>query len=118
VSCLGPLLAGYAPRVTAELAPYLHGPFGGMVRRYLPQRWVLEVGPERYTIAVETDGSCTIRAEPAPAPDVIVTVEHDRLRAALERRPAPAGAATPIGLAFPTAKGETAFRFLRSRFGL
>jgi hypothetical protein len=115
--CLQPVLESYAMRVTRELEPRLRGVFGGIIRHYLPQEWILDADGEVYTIAVDPQGRCRVHAGASPSPDVTIRVGHDRLRAALERREkAPANGSYRV--TFQTRKGETAFHFLRERFGL
>ena len=118
MSCILPALEQVAARVSGQLAPYLRGPFGGLLRTYLPQTWLLEVGPEVYCLEVDRDGRCTARPGSAGSPDVVITVEHDRLRAALTGQAAEGGRRTAYAVRCPTSRGELAFRFLRQRFGL
>jgi hypothetical protein len=118
MSCILGLLEGYAPQVTEQLRPRLRGVFGGMIRAYLPQEWVFELESEVYTMSVDADGLCAVRVGRSAAPDVILRVGHDRLRAALEKRDRAAVPPGPLSVEFPTRKGESAYQFLRSRFGL
>lgn len=118
MTCLKPILDGYAGRATQEIGRHLHGIFGGVIRGYLPQNWVLEVDREVYTIAVDSAGVCRIETKAPKSRDVTIRIGHDALKQALtdpDRSPAkrPAFAVT-----FQSSKGETAFRFLHERFGL
>lgn len=120
MSCLRERLAPLSERVSAELPSRLAGPFGGVLRAYLPQRWVVEADADRLEISVDRLGKCALAPAPpdGPAPDVTIRIGHDALRAALDHGTRPGSAAGPYSVVFGSEKGETAFRFLRSRFGL
>lgn len=92
--------------------------FGGIIRGYLPQRWVLDAEGEVYTIVVGVDGSCHVLPGREGPADVTIAVGHDRLRHALERRDPNNGPPGPYVVTFQTNKGATAYQFLRSRLGL
>jgi hypothetical protein len=118
MGCILPLLESYVPRVTEQIQSRLHGVFGGILRNYLPQHWILEVEGECYTIAVDALGQCRVLRGRSESPDVTITVGHDRLRAGLEHRDREAPVAGAYSVTYQSPKGETAYRFLRSRFGL
>jgi hypothetical protein len=118
MSCLGPILARYAEEITGRVAPHVRGPFGGLLRGYLPQHWVIEADSEVFTLQLDTSGRCSVQAGRVASPDVTLRVGHDRLRAALERRDPAQVPPGPFSATFHTSKGETAYRFLRSRLGL
>lgn len=118
MACLPDLLASIAPELEANVRRNLGGPFGGMVAAYLPQTWVFATDDGVASLRVERDGS--VRALPGAAPDADVTVatSHARLVAALRTRRRDAVPPGPLAVTPHTAKGRTAFAFLRGRLGL
>ncbi len=116
-SILG-LLNEAAPELERQLQPQLKGPFGGLVRGYLPQTWVFITEEETTTLHVGADGGVKAAPGAAPHPDVVVETTHQRLALALKTRdkskvPPGVTKVTP-----QTEKGRTAFQFVRSRLGL
>lgn len=112
------LLSDVAPELEKQLKPQLTGPFGGLVRGYLPQTWVFVTESETATLRVGPDGSTAASPGAAPNPDVVIETTHARLSAALrtrDRSKVPPGATkvTPA-----TEKGRMAFQFVRNRLGL
>ncbi len=118
MSCLKPILEGYAPRVSQELKRHLAGLFGGVIRGYLPQHWVLEVDDETYTIAVDREGQMKVLTEAPARRDVTIRIGHDALHDALTAAGRPGVARPAYAVTFQSSKGETAFKFLHERFGL
>jgi hypothetical protein len=118
MTCIAPILKGYADRATAEIQRHLSGLFGGAIRGYLPQNWVLEVDSEVYTIAVDRAGLCRVLTTAPRSRDVTIRIGHDALKRALTD-PQPGGGSRPaFAVTFQSSKGETAFKFLHERFGL
>ncbi|HTP53521.1 MAG TPA: hypothetical protein VML94_00955 [Thermoplasmata archaeon] len=111
------LLGPVAASAQKEVQSRLHGFFGGMLRQFLPQIWVFRTERGVASLCVAADGSATVRSGAVEPADVTIEVGHDRLTSALTSRgrtsvPGPF-AATPH-----TARGRTAFDYLRSRLGL
>jgi hypothetical protein len=92
--------------------------FGAIIRGYLPQRWRIDVEGEVYSVVVDASGTCSVEPGSVGPPDVSIVVGHDRLKAALERRDPRGAPPGPYAVTFQTAKGATAYQFLRSRLGL
>jgi|SRR2546428_1171623 len=112
------LLSRMCPEIEGQLKPNLRGFFSGTIRAYLPQAWVFTTEAETVTLHVDTEGNVSVQTGRAGSPDVIIQGAHAALSAALStRNPAmvPPGSikARPV-----TSKGNMAFNFLRSRFGL
>jgi hypothetical protein len=117
MSCTAGLLENVARSVESQLRPQLGGLFGGMIRAYLPQTWVFRTEEGAASLVVDRDGHASVAAEAKPTPDVSVEALHAELKAVLSRErpgpPPPSLRVTPH-----TAKGRTAFDYLRGRFGL
>ena len=101
-----------------QVRSQLDGFFGGMVRAYLPQTWVFRADGEVAALTVDRSGKVSVADGDAPNPDVTVETTRARLSAALRSRSrgtVPPGSlvVTPL-----TAKGRTAFDYLRGRLGL
>ena len=112
------LLEPIAPSVEGEVRSRLGGFLGGMIRAYLPQTWVFSTDRGTASLVVDPDGRTHVVPAAAPGPDVTIELPYDRLKAALAtRRP---GAVPPGAMRVHphTAKGRTAFDYLRSRLGL
>lgn len=118
MSCVTGLLAEAAKGVEAQLKPQLIGFFGGIVRAYLPQRWVFVTEEGSATVGVETTGDIWVRDGAEASPDVTVRASHARLKKALTGRPGTVPSADQIQVTPHTARGRTAFDFARRRFGL
>ncbi len=117
MSCLEELLTRSARSFEGELQARLHGLFGSVVRAYLPQVWVFRTDDGTVSLAIDREGRATVTPGAAPHPDVTVEIAHDRLRAALRsgrREAVPPG---PISVTPHTAKGKTAFDYLKGRLG-
>jgi hypothetical protein len=118
VGSVADLLENLRPEIEAQLKPNLEGIFGGVIRRYLPQAWAFKTDVETVTLHVDPDGHVSVRSGGSPNPDVLVKGSSAALSAALSlRNPAmvPAGSIEATSL---TSKGQMAFQFLRSRFGV
>jgi len=115
---LADLLAEAGQQWEPELKRRLQGMLGGIFRAYLPQAWVFRTEAETATLEVDRDGRVTVEeGEPKP-PDVTVEVPLRRLASALRaagRETIPPG---ELKVTPHTAKGRTAFDYLRSRLGL
>jgi hypothetical protein len=118
MSCLVPLLTDAARGVEAQIKPQLGGFFGGVIRAYLPQRWVFQTEDGAATLNVAPDGSTTVVAGAQPQADVTVRIGHDKLAAALTQRRAGGLPAGPVDVQAHTSKGKAAFDFARRRLGL
>lgn len=101
-----------------ELQHRLKGLFGGIIRGYLPQVWVFETGRGAASLLVDKTGTVSVVAGAAAHPDVTVQIPHDRLVAALTTRDKDSVPPGPLTVTPHTAKGKTAFDYLRSRLGL
>lgn len=122
MSCIAGLLARLAPTIQGQLAPNLSGLRGLVVRGYLPQTWVFNTETESASLLVSKEGQVAAYEGSAPQPDVLIATSHEVLSTALEaanglrpRETVVRGSVTPT---FYTAKGKTAFNFLRGRLGL
>ena len=112
------LLREAARQFEPELQRRMKGFFGGIFGSYLPQVWVFRTDDGIASLVVDKVGTVNVQGGAAPHPDVTVEVSHDRLAAALRRprtEPVPPG---PLTVTAHTAKGKTAFEYLRSRLGL
>jgi hypothetical protein len=108
------------PRLRAELRPYLSGPFGPMVRGYLPQIWWFRTGTQDATLEVAQDGSVGVVEGCREPVDVVITWTEAALVGVLTRGPAgrpPAAEGSPRVEA-RTPKGQAAVQLLRRRLGL
>ncbi len=104
--------------VEAEIRSRLNGFLGGIVRAYLPQTWVFRTEKEAASLLVGRDGAVSVVPAASPQPDVTVEATHAELEAVLAhpghgRKAPPSLKVTPH-----TAKGRTAFDYLRGRFGV
>jgi hypothetical protein len=118
VSCVEELLRKVGRDVQPEVQSRLSGFFGGLLRTYLPQTWVFVTEDGTASLLVDRAGAVSVTAGALPSPDVTVEVGHDRLRAALLTRRKDAGPPGPLTVIPHTAKGRTAFAYLRDRLGL
>lgn len=118
MSCLVPLLTDAARGVEAQVKPQLNGFFGGVIRAYLPQRWVFQTEDGAATLDLAPDGSASVTAGASAHPDVTVRIGHDKLAAALSQRRAGGLPPGPVDVQAHTAKGQAAFDFARRRLGL
>lgn len=118
MSCLVPLLSEAARGVEAQIKPQLGGLFGGVVRAYLPQRWVFQTEEGAATLDVAVDGTASVAAGAHAQPDVTVRIGHAKLAAALTQRRSSGLPPGPVDVQAHTAKGKAAFDFARSRLGL
>lgn len=118
MSCLVELLTEAGKGVEAQLKPQLSGFFGGVVRSYLPQRWVFVTEQESVTLGVETTGVVWVRDGAEPSADVTIELSHDRLAAALRSRSREGVPNGAVRVTPHTARGRMAFDFTRRRLGL
>jgi len=118
VSCIEALLGKVGRDVQPEVQSRLGGFFGGMLRSYLPQTWVFVTEDGTASLHVDRAGVVTVASGVLPSPDVTVQVGHDRLKAALLTRRKDAVPPGPLTVTPHTAKGRTAFAYLRDRLGL
>ena len=102
----------------AEIQKTLKGLLGGMIREYLPQKWIFATSQEVVTFCVDRDGKASILDDIVQDPDVMIKISHDYLVKILETRSAPEGEPDYLDISFHTDKGRTAFGYLRKRFGL
>lgn len=118
MSCLVDLLGEAGKGVEAQLKPQLSGLFGGVVRSYLPQRWVFVTEEGSATLGVETTGIVWVRAGAEPSADVTIETSHAKLAAALRSRSREGLPPDPVRVTAHTTRGRTAFDFTRKRLGL
>jgi hypothetical protein len=118
MSCLVALLSDAAKAVEAQLKPQLSGFFGGVVRSYLPQRWVFETDDGVATLGVESSGAVWAKAGADPTPDVVIRTSHAKLAHALTTRSREGLPPGEVTVEAKTSKGRTAFDFTRRRLGL
>jgi hypothetical protein len=119
VSALQPTLQNVALQVQAELNSILATPMGAMIRSYLPQVWVFETEQEVLTLAVDVMGRVSTFPGGMQERDVTIRMREAPLQLALQtrdaRRTLPADAPR---VEYHSPKGNTAFTYLRGRFGL
>lgn len=101
-----------------ELQRRLTGLLGGIFRAYLPQTWVFRTEQETATLRVAPDGRVAVGDGATDAPDVTVEVPLRRLEAALRSQRREAIPPGELKVTTHSAKGKTAFDYLRSRVGL
>lgn len=118
MSCVEGLLRDAGREFEPELNNRLKGVFGGIIRAYLPQIWVFETEDGSASLHVSRLGEVSVTAGSSPHPDVTVKIPHDRLVAALKTRNRDTVPPGPLTVTPHTAKGKTAFDYLRSRLGL
>jgi hypothetical protein len=111
------LLGPVAREAQKEIRSRLKGFFGGMIRHFLPQVWVFRTEEGTATLCVARDGAVTVTRGAASPADVTIDVGHARLATALATR-GKTVAPGPLTVTPHTAKGRTAFDYLRSRLGL
>lgn len=118
MSCIEGLLRNVARDAEPEVRSRLNGLFGGMIRHYLPQVWVFRTEDGTASLRVDAAGAFSVVAGAASPADVTIEVGHDRLKAALTRRPPGSLPPGPLTVTPHTAKGRAAFDLLRGRLGL
>lgn len=118
MTCILELVGRISPEIEARLRPHLRGLGGFLVAGYLPQVWVLSTDEETVTLHVDGQGDAEALTGRAPNPDVTITTTHAALSTVLRTRNRAAVPQAPLQIKAHTAKGRTAFRFLRNRFGL
>jgi hypothetical protein len=105
--------------VEKELKPMLGGLLTGpMIRGYLPQNWIFITEEKTVTFTVDKKGNAAIENGASDEPDVTIEIDHEYLTTALETRTQPSISPKKNEITFHTKKGETAFNFLKKRFGL
>jgi len=113
------LLASVTPDLEARIRSQLTGFTAAIVRPYLPQRWVFVTEQGTASLVVDTTGAVSAVDGVAAPPDVTLKIGFERLRVALTtRRKELVPPGPPLEVTPHTAKGKTAFQFLRSRLGL
>jgi hypothetical protein len=118
MSCTAELLTGVSRNVESEVRSRLNGFLGGIFRAYLPQTWVFRTEEGAVSLVVGRDGGVSVVPAAAPEPDVTVEAAHDELKAVLSRSGRPQAPPRSLKVTPHTAKGRTAFDYLRGRFGL
>ncbi len=107
------------PEIEEELRPKLKsillGPF---IKGYLPQQWVFRTEVETVTFSVDKKGITAVKEGAVEEPDVTIEIDQEYLVAALKSRSQPEKSPEKNEIEFHTTKGETAFNFLKKRFGL
>jgi hypothetical protein len=114
MTCTADALSQMSPAIESQLKPWLV-----LAGGYLPQTWVFQTEEDAASITVEKSGKVRTAAGAAPHPDVTIVTDHTRLSIALktrDRSKVPPG--PPPKVTFHTTKGETAWNFLKGRFGL
>jgi hypothetical protein len=104
--------------VQTKLKGVLRGLFGGMVKGYLPQKWIFRTDSETVTFSVAKAGTASVEAGEGSPPDVIITIDHDYLLEALKTRRRPGFQPRNINVEFKTGKGQTAFNYIGKELGL
>jgi len=118
MSCTADLLSRVARNVEGEIRSRLNGFLGGIVRAYLPQTWVFRTEEGAASLVVERDGRVSVVPAASPQPDVTVEGSHDELRSVLSRAKPSGPAPRTLKVTPHTAKGKTAFDYLRGRLGV
>lgn len=118
MSCIADLLAAAAQDIEGQVRRQLDGPFGGVIRAYLPQTWVFRTEDGAASLTVDAHGMAQVAAGAAPSPDVTIETSHARLEAALRTRRRESVPDGPLKVTPHTEKGRTVFSFLRSRLGM
>jgi len=101
-----------------KLKGVLRGLFGGMVKGYLPQKWIFRTESEAVTFSVAKAGTASVEAGEGSPPDVIITIDHDYLLEALRTRKRPEVEPRNLDVEFRTEKGRTAFNYIRKEIGV
>lgn len=108
-------LSALCTEIETELKPHLRG-FGAIViRKYLPQAWSFQTEAGAAILRVDAGGNASVCREFGGPVDVIIKLSQSQLVEVLRSRVA---SGSPPRVIFQTSKGEAAFNFLRSRFGL
>jgi hypothetical protein len=119
MSCIQGLLGSLSYGIESQLKPALSGLTGFLVRGYLPQAWVFETESEIATLTVDAYGNVSTQPGGLPSRDVTIRWTHDLLASVLKTR---SRASVPSdahpSVTTHTPKGQTAFSYLRGRFGL
>ena len=110
------LLQQIGQEVQPEVQKQLAGLFGGFVRTYLPQAWVFETNHGTATLLVDAKGVVSVEEGAVERPDVTLKVPYEPLVHALKTKSKMSPDAVTVTP--HTAKGRTAFDYLRGRFGL
>jgi hypothetical protein len=118
MTCLISLFDPICNEIESELKEALKGLFGGIVRNYLPQQWIFKTDLETVTLYVDIDGNTQVKDGLGSTPDVTIDSDHEYLSTILRMRDRPSFPQKWFNVSFQTPKGETAFNFLRGRFGL
>ena len=118
MSCIEGLLTQVARDAEPEIQQRLRGLFGGMIRAYLPQTWVFRTEDGIASMLVDAAGRISVQSGAAKPADVTIEVGHERLKAALTTRRRDGVPPGPLTVTPHTAKGRTAFEYLRGRLGL
>ncbi|MCI4348762.1 MAG: hypothetical protein L3J93_00875 [Thermoplasmata archaeon] len=118
MSCLKPALEAVGHDLEPRLARSLQGMLGGMIRAYLPQRWVFVTEEGTASLTIDERGHASVADGPLVSPDVTIASSHARLSAALTTRDRTRIPPGPFTATPHTAKGRAAYEFLRGRLGL
>lgn len=119
MSCIEALLRESAPALETQVRSRLGGFFGAILRQYLPQTWVFRTETEVASLHVDAQGSVGVTAGERLPADVTIELEHERLRRALTRQPAPPHEEErPVRITAHTAKGKATYGLLKDRLGL
>jgi hypothetical protein len=118
MSRLETLAGEVAQDVERRLAEQMKGFAAAIIRSYLPQQWVFVTEKGTVSLSVSKDGKVRATNGPVASPDVTIEIGHDRLVAAFATRDRSKVPPGPMGVSAHTAKGRTAFDFLRGRLGL
>jgi len=105
---------GLEPQVRSQLGGF----FGGMVRAYLPQTWVFRTEKEVASLTVDGTGAVRVAEGAAAGADVTIESTLDALSTALGARSGAKVRPESFRVTPHTAKGKTAFDYLRGRVGL
>jgi hypothetical protein len=113
------IFGSLCPEVEKELKPKLSSILlGSFIRGYLPQSWVFKTEKETVTFSVDKKGNAAVKEGEVEDPDVTIEIDHEFLVEALQTRSQPKLSPKRNEINFLSTKGETAFNFLKKRFGL
>jgi hypothetical protein len=104
--------------IERQLKPAVRGIFGGIVRGYLPQRWQFTTENDAAIMSVDSAGNATVIRGGSKDVDVSVQTTAAKMVAIVKYRDASKVPAGIFEVTTHTAKGKTAFGFLRGRLGL
>lgn len=118
MASLEELLGQLCEDIERQLKPAVKGIFGGVVRGYLPQRWQFKTEHAAAIMSVDVAGNATVIPGSSKDVDVSIQTTAAKMDAIVKYRDASKVPAGIFEVTTHTAKGKTAFGFLRGRLGL